>query len=110
MPTSVLQTRIWIQRHDDISRDVIHADVTELIRVTIPAFQSNVARKRSDMNNLDPMSERREQAFLFDLDGTLLDSVYQHVLASRDALEAPGIHISVCPIHRRIGHNVELSL
>ena len=24
----------------------------------------------------------REQAFLFDLDGTLVDSVYQHVLAS----------------------------
>jgi beta-phosphoglucomutase-like phosphatase (HAD superfamily) len=29
----------------------------------------------------------REQAFLFDLDGTLVDSVYQHVLAWQDALE-----------------------
>src|SRR5919112_406652 len=28
-----------------------------------------------------------QTAFLFDLDGTLVDSVYQHVLAWRDALE-----------------------
>ena len=27
------------------------------------------------------------QAFLFDLDGTLMDTVYQHVLAWREALE-----------------------
>jgi HAD superfamily hydrolase (TIGR01509 family) len=45
----------------------------------------------------------REQAFLFDLDGTLVDSVYQHVLAWRDALEASGIQLSVWRIHRRIG-------
>jgi beta-phosphoglucomutase-like phosphatase (HAD superfamily) len=30
-------------------------------------------------------------AFLFDLDGTLVDSVYQHVLAWREALEKTGI-------------------
>lgn len=42
-------------------------------------------------------------AFLFDLDGTLVDSVYQHVLAWRDALEQAGIGISVWRIHRRIG-------
>jgi len=29
-----------------------------------------------------------ETAFLFDLDGTLVDSVYQHALAWREALEA----------------------
>ena len=29
-------------------------------------------------------------AFLFDLDGTLVDSVYQHVLAWREALESAG--------------------
>ena len=34
-------------------------------------------------------------AFLFDLDGTLVDSVYQHVLAWREALEAGGIRLSV---------------
>jgi HAD superfamily hydrolase (TIGR01509 family) len=42
-------------------------------------------------------------AFLFDLDGTLVDSVYQHVLAWREALEAAGIRLAVWRIHRRIG-------
>jgi HAD superfamily hydrolase (TIGR01509 family) len=42
-------------------------------------------------------------ALLFDLDGTLVDSVYQHVLAWREALEAEGIDLSVWRIHRRIG-------
>ena len=48
------------------------------------------------------MSEPRN-AFLFDLDGTLVDSVYQHVLAWREALESEGITLSVWRIHRRIG-------
>jgi HAD superfamily hydrolase (TIGR01509 family) len=47
------------------------------------------------------MSDR--PAFLFDLDGTLVDSVYQHVLAWREALEETGIALSVWRIHRRIG-------
>ena len=42
-------------------------------------------------------------AFLFDLDGTLVDSVYEHVLAWREALEQVGIELSVWRIHRRIG-------
>lgn len=42
-------------------------------------------------------------AFLFDLDGTLIDSVYQHVLAWREALERADIRLSVWRIHRRIG-------
>lgn len=42
-------------------------------------------------------------AFLFDLDGTLVDSVYTHVLAWRAALESAGIELSVWRIHRRIG-------
>ena len=42
-------------------------------------------------------------AFLFDLDGTLVDSVYQHVIAWRDALEGVGINLPVWKIHRRIG-------
>ncbi len=40
---------------------------------------------------------------IFDLDGTLVDSVYQHVLAWQDALNAEGIELSVWRIHRRIG-------
>jgi HAD superfamily hydrolase (TIGR01549 family) len=46
---------------------------------------------------------RRPMAFVFDLDGTLVDSVYQHVLAWREALETEGIELAVWRIHRRIG-------
>ncbi len=42
-------------------------------------------------------------ALLFDLDGTLVDSVYQHVLAWRDALHEESLDLSVWRIHRRIG-------
>src|ERR1700721_2891702 len=42
-------------------------------------------------------------SFLFDLDGTLVDSVYQHVLAWREALDADGIDLSGWRIHRKIG-------
>lgn len=48
------------------------------------------------------MSDRKT-AFLFDLDGTLVDSVYQHVLAWHEALEQVGIELSVWRIHRKIG-------
>src|SRR5438067_12680690 len=44
-----------------------------------------------------------ETAFLFDLDGTLVDSVYDHVLAWHDALVAEGIELSFWRIHRKIG-------
>ena len=42
-------------------------------------------------------------SFLFDLDGTLVDSVYEHVLAWQEALTAEGIELSVWRIHRKIG-------
>ena len=41
--------------------------------------------------------------FIFDLDGTLVDSVYEHVLAWQEALNAEGIELSVWRIHRKIG-------
>src|SRR5258706_12841634 len=44
-----------------------------------------------------------QAAFLFDLDGTLVDSVYQHVLAWHEALEREGIALSIWRVHRRIG-------
>jgi HAD superfamily hydrolase (TIGR01549 family) len=47
--------------------------------------------------------QRPKTSFLFDLDGTLVDSVYQHVLSWREALEAEGIQLSVWRIHRKIG-------
>ena len=46
---------------------------------------------------------RQRTAFLFDLDGTLIDSVYQHVLAWKEALDREGVPLSVWRIHRRIG-------
>ena len=46
---------------------------------------------------------RIEPVFLFDLDGTLVDSVYQHVLAWKEALDAEDIELSVWRIHRKIG-------
>jgi HAD superfamily hydrolase (TIGR01549 family) len=49
------------------------------------------------------MPSTQQTAFLFDLDGTLVDSVYQHVLAWQEALEAEGIELSVWRIHRKIG-------
>jgi HAD superfamily hydrolase (TIGR01549 family) len=48
-------------------------------------------------------SSPAQTSFLFDLDGTLVDSVYQHVLAWHQALEAEGIPLSIWRIHRRIG-------
>jgi HAD superfamily hydrolase (TIGR01509 family) len=49
------------------------------------------------------MAREWRQALLFDLDGTLVDSVYQHVLAWREALECCGIELSAWRIHRRVG-------
>ncbi len=42
-------------------------------------------------------------AFLFDLDGTLVDSVYEHVLAWHEALDSEGIDLAVWRIHRKVG-------
>jgi HAD superfamily hydrolase (TIGR01509 family) len=49
----------------------------------------------------EPLEPR--PALLFDLDGTLVDSVYQHVLAWREALGVADLDLSVWRIHRRIG-------
>jgi HAD superfamily hydrolase (TIGR01509 family) len=50
-----------------------------------------------------PKNPTNRTAFLFDLDGTLVDSVYQHVLAWREAMAEVGIELAVWSIHRRIG-------
>jgi HAD superfamily hydrolase (TIGR01509 family) len=70
--------------------------------------QKNTRKKDSNEKakiaptKLNP-GHRSRVAFLFDLDGTLIDSVYQHVLAWSEALEKAGIPLSVWRIHRRIG-------
>ena len=92
---------------------VAHADVMRSIEL----FGTEVAPRRSrgggteDRNRpraggsiAHVTAERhRTPAFLFDLDGTLIDSVYQHVIAWREALEEVGINLAVWKIHRRIG-------
>jgi len=45
---------------------------------------------------------------ILDLDGTLVDSVYQQVVAWRRALDECGIQLSVWKIHRRIGMSGDL--
>ena len=49
------------------------------------------------------MTTQGSPALLFDLDGTLIDSVYQHVLAWHEALDQHGLSLAVWQIHRRIG-------
>jgi HAD superfamily hydrolase (TIGR01509 family) len=49
------------------------------------------------------MTARDRTAFVFDLDGTLVDSVYQHVLAWHEALQSEGVQLAVWRIHRKIG-------
>jgi beta-phosphoglucomutase-like phosphatase (HAD superfamily) len=52
-----------------------------------------------------PSTRRRTDlpALLFDLDGTLIDSVYEHVTSWADALKSAGIVIPQWKIHRRVG-------
>jgi HAD superfamily hydrolase (TIGR01509 family) len=49
------------------------------------------------------MKARSQTSFIFDLDGTLIDSVYDHVMALHHALHEVGIEVSVWRLHRRIG-------
>jgi HAD superfamily hydrolase (TIGR01509 family) len=46
---------------------------------------------------------RIQTVFLFDLDGTLIDSVYLHVLAWKEALDQEKIDLAIWRIHRKIG-------
>ena len=55
------------------------------------------------MTDRPDYAEPPAPAFLFDLDGTLIDSVYQNVIAWRNALAKLDIELSVWRIHRRIG-------
>jgi phosphoglycolate phosphatase-like HAD superfamily hydrolase len=45
------------------------------------------------------------KALIFDLDGTLADSTYQHVIAWQRAFASIGVHMPAVEIHRRIGMN-----
>ena len=47
--------------------------------------------------------QKHDASLVFDLDGTLIDSVYQHVMAWNRALRSANIDLSIWRIHRRIG-------
>jgi len=49
------------------------------------------------------LERSRKTAFLFDLDGTLVDSSYEHTLAWRNALRQEGFDVPTWKVHRRIG-------
>src|SRR5215470_10644136 len=50
-----------------------------------------------------PVAKKAAPPVLLDLDGTLTDSVYEHVLTWREALEEAEIRLPNWKIHRRIG-------
>ena len=50
------------------------------------------------------------RAIIFDLDGTLIDSVYSHTLAWQQTLSEHGTHVAGWEIHRRIGISGRLLL
>src|SRR5438270_13805775 len=67
---------------------------------------NHASSKRSKTASRPRRSPRRSAAgpaMLFDLDGTLVDAVYDHVLAWKEALEQKGIVLSAWRIHRQIG-------
>jgi beta-phosphoglucomutase-like phosphatase (HAD superfamily) len=54
--------------------------------------------------------QRKSPSFLFDLDGTLLDSAYEHVTAWREALIEEDIYVPNARIHRCVGMSGKLML
>jgi HAD superfamily hydrolase (TIGR01549 family) len=75
-----------------------------VIRRAPPEKPVSLSKAREEMGEeVSSNALERGPAFLFDLDGTLVDSVYQHVLAWREALDEAGIELAVWRIHRQIG-------
>ena len=66
-------------------------------------------KRRSLSHESSPQSAGR-QAIIFDLDGTLVDSVYEHVLAWNEALQQEGIEYPSWAIHRCVGMSGSLFL
>ena len=54
--------------------------------------------------------QRKTPSFLFDVDGTLLDSAYEHVMAWREALIEEDIYVPNARIHRCVGMSGKLML
>src|SRR5579859_4087313 len=68
---------------------------------------ADTGQKQILATDVPPM---REPGIIFDLDGTLIDSVYQHVSGWRDALAQHHIVVAQWRIHRAIGMSGRLFL
>jgi HAD superfamily hydrolase (TIGR01509 family) len=81
---------------------------------TSPKPQHREASHKDDEKQKKPEQKPRQKkdkalpAILFDLDGTLLDSTYQHMIAWHDTLDEDGITIPNARIHRLIGMSGKL--
>ena len=58
----------------------------------------------------EALEQRKTPSFLFDLDGTLLDSAYEHVMVWREALIEEDIYVPDARIHRCVGMSGKLML
>lgn len=63
--------------------------------------EKNASRSQVRSSQDDELETRT--AFLFDLDGTLVDSVYRHVQAWQEALRKAGMVVPAWRVHRRVG-------
>ena len=69
----------------------------------MPQSLSSGSRARIKANKPARAQATELPAVLFDLDGTLIDSVYQHVQAWHETLRDAGITLPSWKIHRRVG-------
>ena len=74
----------------------------------MPKFRT--AKTKSNRQNPEAPEKPRKPAVLFDLDGTLLDSNYEHVSAWQQALNEEGVQVLNARIHRCVGMSGKLML
>src|SRR5256885_154632 len=61
-------------------------------------FSFGMTTSMATTNSADLHGSGRQSAFIFDLDGTLVDSVYPHVLSCRTALRSGGTELASWPL------------
>jgi hypothetical protein len=76
----------------------------------IGSIQVGAGSRMGQARLTETPKQGKTPCFLFDLDGTLLDSAYEHVMAWREALIEEGIYIPNARIHRCVGMSGKLML
>lgn len=66
-------------------------------------MRHNTEKEEFQAQEQSSKEEETRMAFLFDLDGTLVDSVYRHVQAWQEALRQSDLIVPAWRIHRRVG-------